>query len=89
MSKSMYKYSRFFHCFMNDGQVCLYNSLTMETVYTTEDKFEQAKCLFEKEWRIGNNSLLRKMFHHNLIVPKQLDEEIFLKKIRKALFSND
>lgn len=87
MSSTVYKYSRFFHCFTHEDQVCLYNALTMETVYTTADKFEQAKCLFETGWHVGNNSILRKMFHHNMIVPKQQDEEFFLKEIRRTLFS--
>lgn len=83
----MYKYSRFLHCFKRDGQVCLYNALSMETIYTTDPVFELAKELFETNGRIGNNALLRKMYHNNMIVPKQLDEDFYLDEIRKNLFN--
>ena len=86
MSSSEYKYSRFFHCFNRNDKVCLYNALSMETIYTTQGRFEQAKCQFETDWHVGNNHLLRMMYRHNMIVPKQLDESYYLKEIRKTLF---
>lgn len=86
MSSAIYKCSRFFHCFKRDGKACLYNALTMEMVYTAENEFEQAKRLFETDRHVGNNSLLRKMFHHNMIVPERFDEDYYLKEVRKTLF---
>lgn len=86
MSSSVYKYSRFFHCFKRDGRVCLYHALSMETLYTTEVEFNRATLLFDADKKVGNNSLLRKMFNHNLIVPERLDEDNYLKEIRKELF---
>ncbi len=87
MRNALYKYSRFFHCFKRDNQVCLYNALTMETIYTTANEYDRAQHLFESTRHIGNNALLRRMYHHNILVPIKVDEDYYLEEIRKKLFT--
>ena len=85
MSRS-YKYSRFLHLYERDSQMCLYNALTMEAIYTSKQEYDHARILFSLTKLVGNNTLLRKMKHHNMIIPDKVNEELYLDKIRNRLF---
>ena len=88
MDDIRYKYSRFFHCFQRDHQACLYNALTMETIYTTVDEYDCARQFFESTWHIGDNSILKQMCCHNMILPVHVNEDYYIEEIRKKLFTS-
>lgn len=82
----LYKYSRFLHVYERDSRVCLYNALTMEVIYSSKQEYDKAHVLFQLTKLVGNNTLLRRMKHHNMIIPDDIDEKLYLDEVRKRLF---
>lgn len=83
-----FKFSKFFHTFVKNNEVCLYNALTMQAYYTTMPKFEKIQKNIQANDEAFNKSPLAKLLLSKMIiVQEEFDENEMLNTIKKKIFN--
>lgn len=79
------KYSQFKHVFEKKDKVCIYHSLTMDSVYIDKQEFLEFEKNFNEN-RLDNKELISKLIDSHLLIDKNYDENKMLNNIRKTIF---
>lgn len=83
-----YKLSKFVHIYKNNDKVCLYNALTMDTVYMHVNDFSPIENdLCSNNIENLTAEILHKLTENNIVVDGFLDEDFLLTKIKEKVFT--
>lgn len=82
-----YKISKYVHIYKKENITCLYNALTMDTVYLTHDEYTEFINLKKNNFANGNKDLLKELLAKNIVFDFNIDEDKLLEKIKEKIFT--